>query len=60
MPIINIKAKATIAPLTNPYKIPPTSLNCFNIGNFATVFASDITIESIILVTINIINTESI
>ena len=35
--------------LINPYKTPPTLLNCFNIGNSATKFATAVTIFKIIL-----------
>ena len=40
-------------PLTNPYIIPPTSLNCFNIGRFATKSINDITILNAIFTAIN-------
>ena len=40
-------------PLTIPYAIPPTSLNCFSIGSFAIPSIKDTTILNIILTTTN-------
>ena len=40
-------------PLNAPYNAPPPSLNCFNIGNFATAFARAVINLNIIRIAIN-------